>query len=94
MLNAKKLAHFSLKHAGFRNVSERSKRHPLIPLHSSTHVSELLEAVRADRQKAKAAKDTMDAPILFKSDIATYVRVYGLLSQIFAGEPKLNLGVG
>jgi type I restriction enzyme R subunit len=36
-----------------------------------------------DAKKEKAAKDTMDSLILFKSDIATYVRVYGFLSQIF-----------
>ena len=36
-----------------------------------------------DAKKEMAAKDTMDSLILFKSDIATYVRVYGFLSQIF-----------
>jgi type I restriction enzyme, R subunit len=36
-----------------------------------------------DAAREKAAKDTMDALILFKSDMATYVRVYGFLSQIF-----------
>ncbi len=36
-----------------------------------------------DDKKEKAAKDTMDSLILFKSDIATYVRIYGFLSQIF-----------
>ncbi len=34
-------------------------------------------------EQAKAAKDTMDALILFKSDMAAYVRMYGFLSQIF-----------
>jgi type I restriction enzyme R subunit len=36
-----------------------------------------------DPPTSNAAKDTMDALLLFKSDIATYVRVYGFLSQIF-----------
>ncbi len=41
------------------------------------------EAAGGDAKKEKAAKDTMDSLILFKSDIAAYVRVYGFLSQIF-----------
>jgi type I restriction enzyme, R subunit len=41
------------------------------------------DAAGDDSKKAKAAKDTMDSLILFKNDIATYVRVYGFLSQIF-----------
>jgi type I restriction enzyme R subunit len=41
------------------------------------------EAAGNDTKKAKAAKDTMDSLILFKNDIAAYVRVYGFLSQIF-----------
>ncbi len=41
------------------------------------------ETAGGDSKKEKAAKDTMDSLILFKSDIATYVRVYGFLSQIF-----------
>jgi len=36
-----------------------------------------------DANKAKSAKDTMDSLILFKNDIAAYVRLYGFLSQIF-----------
>lgn len=36
-----------------------------------------------DPKKAKSAKDAMDALVLFKKDIAAYVRVYGFLSQIF-----------
>ncbi len=42
-----------------------------------------MQAAGEDAKKAKAAKDTMDALILFKNDIAAYVRVYGFLSQIF-----------
>jgi type I restriction enzyme R subunit len=42
-----------------------------------------LQAADDDAKKAKAAKDTMDSLILFKNDIAAYVRVYGFLSQIF-----------
>ena len=41
------------------------------------------EAASGDAKLAKAAKDRMDALILFKSDIAAYVRIYGFLSQIF-----------
>jgi len=41
------------------------------------------QAAGDDTKKAKAAKDTMDSLILFKNDIAAYVRVYGFLSQIF-----------
>ena len=41
------------------------------------------ETAGDDARKKTAAKDTMDSLILFKSDIAAYVRVYGFLSQIF-----------
>ncbi|MBK6277565.1 MAG: type I restriction endonuclease subunit R [Gammaproteobacteria bacterium] len=41
------------------------------------------ETAGADEKKAKAAKDRMDALILFRNDIAAYVRLYGFLSQIF-----------
>ena len=41
------------------------------------------EAAGDDAKLEKAAKDRMDALILFKADIATYVRVYGFLAQIF-----------
>jgi type I restriction enzyme R subunit len=41
------------------------------------------QASADDSKEAQAAQDTMDALILFKSDIAAYVRVYGFLSQIF-----------
>jgi type I restriction enzyme R subunit len=41
------------------------------------------EAAGSDEKAAQAAKDRMDALILFKSDIAAYVRLYGFLSQIF-----------
>ncbi|WP_296596603.1 type I restriction endonuclease [Phenylobacterium sp.] len=36
-----------------------------------------------DEKDAKAAKDEMDALVLFKGDMATFVRVYTFLSQIF-----------
>lgn len=36
-----------------------------------------------DEPTAKAAKDTMDALILFRTDITTYLRAYTYLSQIF-----------
>ena len=41
------------------------------------------EAAGDDAKLEKAAKDRMDALILFKADIATYVRIYGFLAQIF-----------
>jgi type I restriction enzyme R subunit len=41
------------------------------------------EAAVDDAKASKATKDRMDALILFKSDIAAYVRIYGFLSQIF-----------
>jgi type I restriction enzyme R subunit len=41
------------------------------------------EAATPGSQQAQAAKDKMDSLILFKSDIAAYVRMYGFLSQIF-----------
>ncbi|MFZ2987857.1 type I restriction enzyme subunit R domain-containing protein, partial [Ideonella sp.] len=34
-------------------------------------------------QEAKAAKDELDALVLFKRDLATFVRVYAFLSQMF-----------
>jgi len=43
----------------------------------------VFEAAGGDAKRAQAAKDTMDSLILFKSDIAAYVRIYGFLSQIF-----------
>jgi type I restriction enzyme, R subunit len=36
-----------------------------------------------DEPTAKAAKDTMDALILFRTDVTTYLRAYTYLSQIF-----------
>ena len=41
------------------------------------------EAAGRDDKAAKAAQDRMDALVLFKSDLAAYVRIYGFLSQIF-----------
>ena len=41
------------------------------------------QAAGDDSKKAKAAKDAMDSLVLFKNDIAAYVRIYGFLSQIF-----------
>jgi type I restriction enzyme, R subunit len=36
-----------------------------------------------DEKAAQSAKDTMDALVLFRSDLATYLRAYTFLSQIF-----------
>jgi type I restriction enzyme, R subunit len=41
------------------------------------------EAAGEAANAAKKAKDEMDALVLFKADIAAYVRLYGFLSQIF-----------
>ncbi len=38
---------------------------------------------RQDDKAAKAAKDALDALLLFKNDMAAYVRLYAFLSQIF-----------
>jgi type I restriction enzyme R subunit len=38
---------------------------------------------RGEDKEEKAAKDEMDALVLFKSDMASFVRVYTFLSQIF-----------
>lgn len=42
-----------------------------------------IEARRASGSGNQAAKETMDALTLFKSDMGTYIRVYAFLSQIF-----------
>lgn len=52
-------------------------------LASFAQAKRALEAAGDDGRAAQSAKDTMDSLILFKSDIATYVRLYGFLSQIF-----------
>lgn len=41
------------------------------------------ETAGGDAIQEKKAKDTMNSLILFKSDIAAYVRMYGFMSQIF-----------
>ncbi|MBS7804055.1 type I restriction endonuclease subunit R [Rhizobiales bacterium TNE-4] len=38
---------------------------------------------RGDEKEAKAAKDTMDALLLFKADMGAFLRVYTFLSQMF-----------
>ena len=42
-----------------------------------------LAAAGDNAEAARPAKDALDALLLFKSDIAAYVRLYGFLSQIF-----------
>ncbi len=54
-------------------------------LMAHAHAAKALAAAGDDpgqARQAQAAKDEMAALTLFKSDIATYVRVYGFLSQI------------
>jgi type I restriction enzyme, R subunit len=50
---------------------------------SYAEAKKAFEASSPGSQQAEAAKDRMNALILFKSDIAAYVRMYGFLSQIF-----------
>lgn len=52
-------------------------------LYSFSQAKKAFEAAGDDTKAAKKPKDEMDALILFKSDIAAYVRIYGFLSQIF-----------
>jgi type I restriction enzyme R subunit len=52
-------------------------------LHAYAVAKKAFEVAGEDKKAAKAAKDEMDALILFKGDIAAYVRIYGFLSQIF-----------
>lgn len=52
-------------------------------LMSFAQAKQEFEAAGDDAKRAKAAKEAMDSLILFKNDIATYVRVYGFLAQIF-----------
>ena len=47
------------------------------------HAKKDFETAGGDAKREKAAKDSMDALILFKGDVAAYVRIYGFLSQIF-----------
>ena len=48
-----------------------------------SNAKKAFEAASDDSKAAKLAKDQMDTLILFKGDIAAYVRIYGFLSQIF-----------
>jgi type I restriction enzyme, R subunit len=52
-------------------------------LQSFAEAKKAFEAAPAGSPQAQTAKDRMEALILFKSDIAAYVRMYGFLSQIF-----------
>lgn len=52
-------------------------------LMSFAQAKQEFEAAGDDAKRGKAAKEAMDSLILFKNDIATYVRVYGFLAQIF-----------
>jgi type I restriction enzyme R subunit len=49
---------------------------------SYAEAKKALEAGPPGSHQAEAAKDRMNALLLFKSDIAAYVRMYGFLSQI------------
>jgi type I restriction enzyme R subunit len=52
-------------------------------LKSYAEAKQAFGAAVAGTPQAQAAKDKMDALVLFKADIAAYVRLYGFLSQIF-----------
>jgi len=55
----------------------------LLKLYATAKARWAAAVEREDEKEAKAAKDEMDALVLFKSDMATFVRVYTFLSQIF-----------
>ncbi|MBT9486759.1 MAG: type I restriction endonuclease subunit R [Rubrivivax sp.] len=50
---------------------------------SFAEAKKAFEAAPPGSPQAQTAKDKMDSLILFKGDIAAYVRIYGFLSQIF-----------
>jgi len=45
--------------------------------------AKLARAEALERKDDKAAKDTMDALVLFRTNVSTYLRAYTFLSQIF-----------
>jgi type I restriction enzyme R subunit len=55
----------------------------LLKRYSAAQQAKLAAVARDDAKAAKTEQDRMDALILFKGDMATYVRVYTFLSQIF-----------
>jgi type I restriction enzyme R subunit len=55
----------------------------LLKLYAAAKARWAAAVEREDEAAAKAAKDEMDALVLFKGDMASFVRVYTFLSQIF-----------
>jgi type I restriction enzyme R subunit len=55
----------------------------LLKKFSAAKAAHVAAVENKDDKSAQAAKDTMDALVLFRSDITTYLRAYTFLSQIF-----------
>ena len=55
----------------------------LIKMFSAAKTAHAEAIENKDDKASQAAKDTMDALVLFRSDLSTYLRAYTFLSQIF-----------
>jgi type I restriction enzyme R subunit len=55
----------------------------LLKLYAAAKTTWASAVEREDEKETKSAKDQMDALVMFKGDMATFVRVYTFLSQIF-----------
>lgn len=55
----------------------------LLKQFAAAKVAQIQAIAVKDDKAAQAAKDTMDALMLFRADLATYLRAYTFLSQIF-----------
>jgi type I restriction enzyme R subunit len=55
----------------------------LLKRYKATQQEMVAAEQKGDDKAAKAAKDALDALLLFKNDMGAYVRLYSFLSQIF-----------
>jgi type I restriction enzyme, R subunit len=55
----------------------------LLKRHKAAQSEKIDAEEKGDDKTAKSAKDTLEALLLFKNDMAAYVRLYSFLSQIF-----------
>ncbi len=55
----------------------------LLKRYKAAQAGKTAAAEKHDDKASKAAKDALDALVLFKNDMAAYVRLYSFLSQIF-----------
>ena len=55
----------------------------LLKRYKATQAEKAIAEDKGDDKAASSAKDTLDALVLFKNDMASYVRLYAFLSQIF-----------